>query len=402
MSTLQVNLEQIHISRQELKASLKEIEQVYNKMYGTIKLVSREIKTHSDVMQQVKALEDKIKNVTENLVQLIEFLQYSELKYKEAEEEAIRRVNDVLNNIPSEILKHLRAFRDKFKLYDSSDLDGFLDYFDINSAYITMLRSVSLINEIKNKKLNYRIIKENGKTYVKILTPLTDHNERKQFFKDLIGNDLANKKNKYYKNLINKGVPLYNSQDTNQYARARTIFSNSKIDDLNLYISQLGMKNRDKMKFAGNSEFKGNLNIFDDFKGWGNTSNFGKVAKGTGIFGSIFSFGSNLNTALSEETGTTDVTRRIVTDTAIDISSAAAMMAAGAAIAAPIAPPAGPIVGAAIGFVANVAINYEFGTPPTSIVGNTKKLANKVIDGTVDAVSGAMSNIGKGIGKLIF
>ncbi|EFR96626.1 Bacillus transposase protein [Listeria ivanovii subsp. londoniensis] len=169
----------------------------------------------------------------------------------------------------------------------------------------------------------------------------------------------------------------------------------SGIDLGNYHYSMLpnGSIDFGELKLAGLSNFKEALNPINDFKGWGDASKVGKFGKGLGILGTGLTIGNNFaaNIDLSDGLDAGE-TVDFVTDTAIDIGSAAGATAVGAMVGSVFLPPLGTVVGAAVGVGINVAINWEFGGPP-------KKSA---VDHVKDGVKTVTKAVGDWVGGFLF
>ncbi|MFA9559944.1 hypothetical protein ACERII_21770 [Evansella sp. AB-rgal1] len=135
--------------------------------------------------------------------------------------------------------------------------------------------------------------------------------------------------------------------------------------------------------------------MWDDFN-WRNSTTLTKSGKALGIFGTgmIVYDNARQHGIKSSE---------FVVDTVIDVGSAAGSMAAGAAVGSLFLPPAGTVVGAGVGLGINALANVEFGPPlNNSVIGFTKDIANKAVDGIASGVSSVTNSIGNNLKKIFW
>ncbi|HFR3692922.1 TPA: hypothetical protein ACHVE4_002132, partial [Streptococcus suis] len=166
-------------------------------------------------------------------------------------------------------------------------------------------------------------------------------------------------------------------------------------DDVAKQVDDYGKLVRD---FGKNSKFLDGLKFWDDFKGWKDVGKLGKFSKGLGILSTGLTLYNNIEDNTKD--GKLDVVGT-VSDFTVDLGTGAGAMATGAALGSFIAPPLGTVVGYGLGFAFNIAINVEFGNPPTSAVGHLKQFVKNPVGSfgkMSDSVGKAISGVGKWFG----
>ncbi|WP_353949066.1 T7SS effector LXG polymorphic toxin [Sporolactobacillus sp. Y61] len=118
---------------------------------------------------------------------------------------------------------------------------------------------------------------------------------------------------------------------------------------------------KNKLKVFGR-EFKSNLNDLWNFvskDSWSKVGHVGKFGKSLGVAGLGFTVYSDIN-AYRNEKMSVEKAAKISGDIAVDTTTGAGAVAAGAAVGSFFAPPIGTAVGAGAGFLANTALNVKF------------------------------------------
>ncbi|MFI3202313.1 MAG: hypothetical protein R3Y54_12485 [Eubacteriales bacterium] len=112
----------------------------------------------------------------------------------------------------------------------------------------------------------------------------------------------------------------------------------------------------------------------NDFKGWKGISNWGKIAKSSGIISTGMTISSNWNINVDSSDGIqANEVLDFVIDTTLDTSASMSATAIGGMVGSLVLPPASIVVGAALGTAIDIAFNAEFiGDPPKSLVGCVK------------------------------
>jgi hypothetical protein len=137
--------------------------------------------------------------------------------------------------------------------------------------------------------------------------------------------------------------------------------------------------------------------VWDDFKGWKGATHLNNSGKALGILGTGLTLFDNYKEFQSDPSK--DRLTNFTVNTAVDISTGAASMAAGAAIGSVFLPPLGTVVGAAAGIGINFLINTKVGGPPAeSVVDKTKNIAKSAVKESKKLIG----NIGKELDKIFW
>ncbi|WP_257349849.1 LXG domain-containing protein [Pseudalkalibacillus decolorationis] len=243
---------------------------------------------------------------------------------------------------------------------------------------------------LKTGDLSFKLFKKDGKIFIKIkggeINNLHDYEKYRKLLKKHMGGT-GKWSRQYVTGLVNDGVLLYDQRKSKRIKSSSNKFINSNFDDMGGYIKRL---DEPAMKVAKDT-FKGEMKVWESFKGWTDASKLTKFGKGAGILGIGLDVYDNARSSFYDEnigelSFSGKQTKEFLVDTTVDVGAGAAAMGAGAAAGSFFLPPAGTVVGAIVGAGVYAAVNVKFGDPPESIVDHTKKLANKAVDELGDCI----------------
>ena len=400
MNIIKVDTNRILDSGNNLKTQRTSMTREYNEILAVRSQLDWDILKESGISTRLNKVVHSIEDINLKILELSSFFEFTVDKFENAEKEIVKKANNIMKDSAG-ILKILKLLIPKDIFKGLSEVD-FTDI-DLSKASYYALNFSSIIKKLPNSKFSYKIINKDGKTFIQILTKEDNYHRLQNLIREYIGPELANNKGRYLNNVKTKGIPIYNENvKGGGFVKNRNYFRNTQFDDLKDYINRIDYSTSRKLLGGSASEFVSNIKFWEDVRGWKGATNYTKGGKTLGIVGNGLMIGNNLIVAGKEETGTVDKTRRFVVDSAIDVGSGAAAMAAGATMGSFIAPPLGTLVGAGAGVVINYAINVEYGKPPKSLVGHTKDFVNKKADAVVDTVADAAHAISKGLGKIFW
>lgn len=299
--------------------------------------------------------------------------------------------------------------------FSSSPIDWYEYQLAGDPFYLLLLRNavneflsgvINSDNLLRYKDLKFKTVSKDGKILIKLVNAEMVTGRHYMEYRDglvrLLGGESGTFKKRYVNRLINGGgMPLFVQghgviQDNmNRFSKLTSVeqYINGRINPLQ------------NMKDIFKSSFKDGMTLWDDFN-WKNTTTFTKGGKLFGAAGTVLTVGDNFMETFRDG-GEWDFswkkTGDFAVNTSVDVAAGAGAAAAGAAIGSLILPPLGTVVGIGAGIVIGSAINIKFGgPPPQSIVDHTKDVVNNAVDTACSAVGDAVSNIGKGLKKLIW
>ncbi|MEK5024884.1 hypothetical protein [Paenibacillus sp. FSL M7-1046] len=273
----------------------------------------------------------------------------------------------------------------------------------VNDVFSGITNSDTLL---RYKDLQFKTVKKDGKILIQLVNAEMVTGRHYMEYRDglvrLLGGESGTFKKRYVNRLINgDGIPLYvDGHGVIQDNMDRF----NRLAPVEQFIN--GRSNRlQNMKDVFKSSYKDGMTLWDDFN-WKNTTVLSKGGKFLGAAGTVLAVGDNFVETFRDG-GKWDFnlknTGTFAVNTTVDVAAGAGAAATGAVIGSFVVPPLGTVVGLATGVAINFALNAKFGgPPPKSVVDHTKDLVNDAVDATCDAISGAVSNIGKGLNKLIW
>ncbi|XID94301.1 hypothetical protein ACF3MZ_07190 [Paenibacillaceae bacterium WGS1546] len=260
---------------------------------------------------------------------------------------------------------------------------------------------LELFKDYNNHKgLKIRIYRENGKMMIKILQGNMTYNQFKALLTDRLGTVSAWSRG-FTNRLNTTGVSLYDFTTDRPNTRYTRFFGNTNLDDLNRYVNNLGKSGWTVFGTTFRDTALEELKVWNNYRGWADTTKFDKALKGMGIAGDLLAVGGNFaDSFYNPRTGKLEYSGKamqsFVVDTVVDVGTSAAAVATGAALGSFIVPPVGTFVGAGLGFGIDFLINDKFGgPPPKSVVDHTKDAVNRVVDNAGKWARNGLNQIGK-------
>lgn len=258
--------------------------------------------------------------------------------------------------------------------YDTKDLETNIVRFELAFTGVSNISKESLSDPsiVKTNGLKFKMFRQNGKVYLKILgqkgQDLSDFSTVRELLREATGKRWNDKG--FVTSLSNDGVALYDESNEIFFRKNRNKIFGNKLDLLNGYISAnnkiIGKSRWQIAQGTASDTFSGNMpwNSIKDFKAAKPLTKVGKVA---GIVGVLLTTADDFNTDLtSKENRSKGIVERVAdgaSDVTIDTAAGAGSMAAGAAIGSVI-PGVGTVVGGAIGLGIGIYINYKVNTAP--------------------------------------
>jgi hypothetical protein len=246
--------------------------------------------------------------------------------------------------------------------------------------------------------LRFEMYRKDGKVYFKAKGKKGSYKTNRDRLREQFGGSNKDWKKGYINRMYNDGIPLYNKAvDGGGFVENRRRFSNTPFDDLNTHVNNLGERKTTVAYRTGKQTFVDHIKVWDDFKGWKGATHLNNSGKALGILGTGLTLFDNYKEFQSDPSK--DRLTNFTVNTAVDISTGAASMAAGAAIGSVFLPPLGTVVGAAAGIGINFLINTKVGGPPAeSVVDKTKNIAKSAVKESKKLIG----NIGKELDKIFW
>ncbi|AGK55708.1 YtxH domain-containing protein [Bacillus sp. 1NLA3E] len=256
----------------------------------------------------------------------------------------------------------------------------------------------------------FKFVKENGRTFIKLVggNP-RDYQRYRDLLIERFGGNPSLWKKGFYKNLITRGIPLYdennnfNFNNSSGYRENIRRFGSSQLDDMSNYVSHLGDS---KVKVFFKTAVDSVVGTVTDFNVFDYKSVTKATSKGLGVVGTGITVVENFQGAYDNNGFDT---KKFAIDTTVDVVSGAGATAAGAAFGSLFVPPLGTVAGAAVGAGINFLINMKILPGEKSIVDFTKDFANdpedttkkitKEIEESVNTISKNIDNMANNIGK---
>lgn len=300
--------------------------------------------------------------------------------------------------------------------YDTKDLETNISQLEIALTGVSNISKESLSDPsiVKTNGLEFKLFRQNGKVYLKILgTKDQDFSTVRELLRKATGKRWNDKG--FVTSLSNDGVALYDESNEKFFRKNSSKIFGDKLDPLNDYINAnnkiIGKNKWQIAESTASDTFRENMpwNSFKDFKAAERVTKVGKVA---GILGfgltAADDINANFNSKENRSKGIVEKVADSASDITIDTASGAGAMAAGAAIGSVI-PGVGTVVGGAIGLVIGVGINYEANNHKfnslgeKSVVGWAKDEAKGAINSLgkdIDSAGKSINSVGKYIGKI--
>lgn len=246
--------------------------------------------------------------------------------------------------------------------------------------------------------LRFEMYRKDGKIYFRAKGEKGSYKTNRDRLREQFGGSNKDWKKGYINRMYNDGIPLYNKAvDGGGFIENRRRFSNTPFDDLNNHVNNLGEGKTTVAYRTGKQTFVDNIKVWDDFKGWKGATHLNNSGKALGILGTGLTLFDNYKEFQSDPSK--DRLTNFTVNTAVDITTGAASMAAGAAIGSVFLPPLGTVVGAAAGIGINFLINTKVGGPPAeSVVDRTKNIAKSAVKESKKLIG----NVGKKLDKIFW
>lgn len=393
MSQTKIDLDLVGNANRDLNQSLLKLTNVSHSVASMVYNVDSAIAAQRNIRSRLNQSTHSLHELEMKVKDLLSFINNTIEKYSSTENLLNQKAQSISDK------KNTDEGNEWIKLFRNGGIDFSSLSFDSKKRLVAA------------KELAFQMFRRDGKVFIKIKNGEIANQADFQRYRSLLAEHLGGTskwKNKFLQNMVNDGVPLYNAESSRFYRSNRNRLSNTQFGELNDYVERLSNTKLKNMSDAFLNTIKDEMKIWDDFTGWKNASIATKSGKFLGALGNVLTVGENYNdnfynkdTKEREYTG--EHTKKFVVDTAVDLGTGAAAMAAGAAIGSFFLPPAGTIVGAVAGAVINFGLNVKFiGDPPESIVQKTKDFVNEKVDQVTDLVEDVAGQLGKKLNSIFW